>query len=110
MAVKEIHIEKVYFSISEVADMIKVNQSLLRYWETEFSNIQPKKTKKGDRLYSKKDIENIRIIFHLLKEKGFTIEGAKKYLREHKDTPNSYQLSHSLQKIKSTLQELHRKL
>jgi DNA-binding transcriptional MerR regulator len=110
MALKEIHIEKVYFSISEVAELIKVNQSLLRYWETEFTNIQPKKTKKGDRLYTKKDIENIKIIFHLLKEKGFTIEGAKKYLRETKDTPNSYQLSSALNRIKSKLIDLQEKL
>lgn len=99
-------IEKLYYTISEVADMLRLNQSVLRYWESEFSHIQPRKTKKGDRLYTQKDIDDLRMIFFLLKEKGYTIEGAKKYLRDAK-TPNaSFLVMQSLSKIKLQLEQL----
>ncbi len=73
--------EKIYFTISEVADLFKVNASLIRFWEKEFEILKPHKNKKGNRLFTRKDIDNIRIIYHLVKEKGFTLQGAKEKLR-----------------------------
>ncbi len=77
--------EKSYYSISEVAEMLDVNLSLLRYWEKEFPFICPKKTEKGTRLYSPENINDIKLVYHLVKEKKLTLEGAKKRLKENKD-------------------------
>ena len=82
MPLKEKTIERMYWSIGEVADELGVNTSVLRYWEKEFGTLRPKRTNKGDRLYTKDDIATIRGIQHLLKERGFTIEGAKGQLRK----------------------------
>ncbi|MCB0813473.1 MAG: MerR family transcriptional regulator, partial [Flavobacteriales bacterium] len=81
MPYKERPVEKLYHTIGEVADHFGVNTSLLRYWEKEFRELRPKRTNKGDRLYTKADIERIAKIHHLVKEKGFTIQGAKEALR-----------------------------
>ena len=85
MASKEKKIKKIYYSIGEVAAMFDVNKSLIRFWEKEFSIIKPKKNKKGNRYFTEKDINNFKIIFHLVKERGYTLDGAKKKLRENKD-------------------------
>ncbi len=77
--------EKIFYSISEVADMFDVNESLLRYWEKEFPSINPAKTAKGTRQYRKEDIEAVRLVFHLVKDKGLTLAGAKQKLKENKD-------------------------
>lgn len=82
MPLKEKTIERMYWSIGEVADELGVNTSVLRYWEKEFGALRPKRTTKGDRLYTKDDIAKIRDIQHLLKERGFTIQGAKGQLRK----------------------------
>ena len=76
--------EKLFYTIGETAKMFNVNVSLIRFWEKEFSVLKPKKNKKGNRLFTPKDIKNIEIIHHLLKERGFTITGAKKKLNENK--------------------------
>jgi DNA-binding transcriptional MerR regulator len=89
-----------------VAAQFSIAASVLRYWESEFIIIQPKKSRKGDRLYTKEDIENIRLIYHLLREKGFTIEGAKKYLKENKNAHQQFELVDSLQKLRQLLVEL----
>lgn len=81
MSLKEKTIERLYWSIGEVADELGVNTSLLRYWEKEFGSLRPKRTNKGDRLYTAADIEQLRRIQHLVKEKGFTLQGAKVQLR-----------------------------
>lgn len=86
MALKPFKAEKIYYSISEVAKMFDVNESLLRYWEKEFSIINPKKTAKGTRQYRKEDIESIRLVYYLVKQKGMTLAGAKQKLKENKDT------------------------
>ncbi|MDR0507401.1 MAG: MerR family transcriptional regulator [Dysgonamonadaceae bacterium] len=78
--------EKIFYSIREVADMFGVNQSLLRYWEKEFSSIKPTKTVKGTRQYNKEDIEAIRLVHYLVKEKGLTLAGAKQKLKENKES------------------------
>ncbi|MBL4706809.1 MAG: MerR family transcriptional regulator [Flavobacteriales bacterium] len=75
---------KLYYSIGEVSKMFDVNASLIRFWEKEFSIIKPKKNKKGNRLFTKKDIDNLHIIYNLVKERGFTLEGAKKKMKENK--------------------------
>lgn len=79
---KEKTIEKLYWSIGEVAEQLAVNTSLIRYWEKEFGTIRPKRTGKGDRLYTRKDIEQLHRIQHLVKEKGFTLQGAREQLRK----------------------------
>ena len=75
--------EKLFYKISEAAEMFSVNISAIRFWEKEFEILKPKKNKKGNRLFTPKDIKNLKIIHHLLKERGFTVEGAKKKLKEN---------------------------
>ena len=84
MPYKEKEILKQYYSISEVAEMFNVNQSTLRFWEKEFDNVNPKKNRKGNRLFSLKDIEALKIIYHLVKDRGFTLEGARKQIKNNK--------------------------
>lgn len=73
--------EKLFYSIGEVAGLFDVNTSLIRFWEKEFDVISPSKNKKGNRLFTKKDIENFKLIFHFVKEKGYTLQGAKDKLK-----------------------------
>lgn len=102
---------KLYYTIGEVAKMFEVNTSLIRFWEKEFDIIKPKKNKKGNRLFTKKDIDNFHIIFHLVKEKGFTLEGAKNKLKNNKkETIENAEIVNSLQQIKSFLLELKNEL
>ncbi|WP_194775976.1 MerR family transcriptional regulator [Pararhodonellum marinum] len=82
MPYKEKEIEKKYYSIGEVAAMFKVATSLIRYWEGEFDIIKPKKDKKGNRRFTKEDIEKIRLIYHLVKEKGYTLQGAQEIIKK----------------------------
>ena len=107
MPYKEPVIEKLYYTIGEVANMFDVNTSLIRFWEKEFDLIKPKKNKKGNRLFTKEDIENFHIIFHLVKEKGMTLKGAQKKMKENKeDTIQTFELINSLNSIKKTLLEI----
>lgn len=80
MPYKEREIEKKYYSIGEVGEMFKVAPSLIRYWEGEFEIIRPKKDKKGNRRYTKDDIQKIRYVYHLVKEKGYTLQGAQEVI------------------------------
>jgi len=99
--------EKLYYTIGEVAKMFDVNTSLIRFWEKEFDIIQPKKNKKGNRLFTPKDVDNFHIIFHLVKERGFTLQGAKDKLSDNKeDTVDKVEVVKSLKKIKTFLEEL----
>lgn len=108
MSLAEKEITKLYYTIGEVAEMFDVNTSLIRFWEKEFSAIKPKKNKKGNRLFTAKDIENIRLIYHLVKEKGFTLEGAKSQLKKGTDkTTDNQEVVDRLQAIKKELQKLH---
>lgn len=104
MPYKEYKVEKLYYSIGEVAEMFDVNTSLIRFWEKEFDIIKPKKNKKGNRMFTKKDIENFHIIYHLVKERGMTLKGAKKKLKENKeDTVNNFEVIKILDNIKQML-------
>ncbi len=107
MPYKEVKVEKLYYSIGEVARMFDVNTSLIRFWEKEFDIIKPKKNKKGNRLFTQKDIDNFHIIFHLEKEKGMTLKGAKKKMKENKeDTEHNFEIVRSLEQIKEMLTDL----
>lgn len=99
--------ERMYYSIGEVSGMFKVNTSLIRFWEKEFDILRPKKNKKGNRLFTPEDLDNLKIIFHLVKERGFTLDGAKKKMRENKsDVSDNVKLSESLLKVRRFLEEL----
>jgi len=107
MPYKEPKIEKLYYSIGEVAGMFNVNASLIRFWEKEFEIITPKKNKKGNRLFTNTDIENFRIIYHLVKERGMTLAGAKRKMKENReDTINNFEVIRSLNSIKNLLLEV----
>lgn len=107
MAYKEKEIEKLYFTIGEVSDMLGLNASQIRYWETEFETLKPRKDRGGNRIYTKEDIETIRLIHHLVKEKGFTIEGARSKLRNGADeTVKKMKIYNSLKRLRDFLEEL----
>lgn len=111
MPYKEKGIEKVYFSISEVAKMFKVNASLIRYWEKEFDIIRPFKNKKGDRLFTQTDIENFRAIYRLVKEQGFTLQGAKEKIKQSKaDVTGNTDIIKTLEDLKDFLNEIKKEL
>tara|TARA_Y100001954_G_C15393648_1_gene399260 strand:- start:241 stop:573 length:333 start_codon:yes stop_codon:yes gene_type:complete len=103
--------DKLYYTIGEVAEMFDVNTSLIRYWEKEFDIIKPQKNKKGNRLFTKKDVDNFYIIYHLVKERGFTLQGAKDKLKENpEDTAKTADVIKSLTEIKAYLLDLKSKL
>jgi DNA-binding transcriptional MerR regulator len=104
MPYKESKVEKLYYSIGEVANIFNVNTSLIRFWEKEFDIIKPKKNKKGNRFFTKQDIDHFHLIYHLVKERGMTLNGAKKKLKENKDdTLNNFEVIKSLNEIKNLL-------
>lgn len=111
MPYKKPKIEKVFFSISEVAEMFGVNTSNIRFWENEFDILKPHKNTKGNRMFTKDDIDNLKIIYHLLKEKGMTIRGAQKKLKENKeDTLQNYEVVSRLQEIRQMLMDIKEEL
>jgi DNA-binding transcriptional MerR regulator len=102
---------KIYFSIGEVAKMLDVNTSLIRFWEKEFEILKPKKNKKGNRQFTKKDVKNCHLIYHLVKEKGYTLNGAKVVLKSDlSEIINHKQILDKMVKIKSFLQKLKEQL
>jgi len=98
--------KKQYYAIGEVATMFRENQSLIRYWETEFDILQPRKNRKGDRFFRPVDIKNLVLIYDLLRRRKFTIEGAKDYLKKNKKAEEKFAMMQSLEKIKGFLLEL----
>ncbi|HKK38313.1 MAG TPA: MerR family transcriptional regulator [Cryomorphaceae bacterium] len=111
MPYREKEIEKLYYSIGEVSKMFDVNASLIRFWEKEFDIIKPKKNKKGNRLFTKEDVENFRIIFHLVKERGYTLQGAKDKLKDNKnDVADTVEMVKRLENVKAFLLELKKSL
>ena len=79
--------EKRYYSIGEIAKAFDVNASLIRFWEKEFDILKPKKNAKGNRMFTPEDLKNLKTIYHLVKEKGFTLDGAKDFLKNNKKNP-----------------------
>lgn len=111
MAYKEKEIEKLYYSIGEVADLFNVAPSLIRFWESEFDIIKPKKNRKGNRQFTREDINSVRTIYHLVKEKGFTLQGAKEMLRnDSQSVTDKMDLIDSLKRVRSFMVELRDKL
>jgi DNA-binding transcriptional MerR regulator len=99
--------KKIYYTMGEVCEMLDVAPSLIRYWHSEFSEIRPMKNKKGNRLFRPQDLETIKLIYHLLKERGFTIQGAKDHLKNSKKSSHAnFEMVESLKKVKSYLEEL----
>ena len=102
---------KVTTASAEVAEIFKVNVSLIRFWEKEFDILKPKKNKKGNRMFTKKDLDNLTIIYHLVKERGFTLEGAKQKLKENKtDTIDNITIINNLKDIRGFLVKLREEL
>ena len=109
MPYKEREIKRKYFSIGEVASLLKVNTSLIRFWESEFEFINPKKNKKGLRKYTNEDINKLKKIYSLLKEERFTIDGARKHLKRNKNSSENNVVS-KLEKLKNQLIEIKKKI
>jgi DNA-binding transcriptional MerR regulator len=104
---KKPKIEKVFYSISEVADLFGVNTSNIRFWENEFDILKPHKNAKGNRMFTKDDIENLKLIYHLLKERGMTIKGAQMKLKNNKeDTIQNFEVVKRLQGIRQILVDI----
>jgi len=111
MPYREREVEKLYYSIGEVSKMFEVKNSLIRFWEKEFDILKPKKNKKGNRLFTKEDVENLKIIYHLVKERGYTLQGAKDKLKDNKqDISDNVEVIERLQNLKSFLVELKKTL
>ncbi|MEN8248016.1 MAG: MerR family transcriptional regulator [Bacteroidota bacterium] len=111
MPYKEKEIEKVYFTIGEVAEKFNVATSLIRFWETEFDILSPKKNKKGNRQFTRSDIQKLQLIYHLVKERGFTLQGAKEMLQnDPDDLQGKMEMIESLQKVKGFLSKLKEEL
>ena len=103
--------EKRYYRIGEVAQAFGVNTSLIRFWENEFDVLKPKKNKKGNRLFTQEDVKNLQMIYFLVKEKGFTLEGAKKKLKENPDDIYSkHDLILRLEEVKNQLIQIKNQL
>lgn len=103
--------EKRYYGIGEVAKAFGVNTSLIRFWEKEFDVLKPKKNAKGNRKFTPEDIKNLQFIYHLVKERGFTLEGAKTHLKEEKKKSlNNFQIISKLEGIKNQLTKIKSQL
>jgi DNA-binding transcriptional MerR regulator len=111
MPYKEREISKMYYTMGEVSNMFDVNQSLIRFYEKEFDVLQPKKNKKGNRYFTNEDLQNLKIIFHLIRDKGYTIQGAKDYLKNNMDdSKDNYRVINSLENLKKFLIEVRDQL
>lgn len=103
--------EKRYYKIGEIAKAFGVNASLIRFWEGEFDVIRPKKNKKGNRMFTQEDVKNLQLIYHLVKERGYTLEGAKKKLKENPDKlSDNHEIILRLEKIKQELIKIKNQL
>lgn len=103
--------EKRYYSIGELAKAFDVNASLIRFWDKEFDVLKPKKNAKGNRMFTPEDVKNLQLIYHLVKERGFTLEGAKMHLKEgQKKTMDTFEIIRKLEAIKTTLINLKNEL
>ncbi len=104
-------IEKLYYSIGEVAEKLQVNVSLIRFWEKEFNMLSPKKNKNGVRLFTNEDIHTLQSIYYLVKEKGYTLEGARKKLKENRmEVDRNAEVVRRLNDVKNTLVEIKNNL
>lgn len=103
--------EKRYYSIGELAKAFNVNASLIRFWDKEFDVLKPRKNAKGNRMFTPEDVKNLQLIYHLVKERGFTLEGAKVHLKEgQKKTMDKFEIIRKLEAIKTNLIHLKNEL
>jgi hypothetical protein len=103
--------DKRYYSIGELATAFDVNTSLIRFWDKEFDILKPKKNAKGNRMFTPEDVKNLQLIYHLVKERGFTLEGAKTHLKEgQKKTLDKFEIIAKLETIKSQLTNIKNQL
>lgn len=108
MPLKDKEITKLYYSIGEVADLMGVAPSQIRFWEREFDILKPKKNRKGNRLFVEADLQNLKLIYHLLKEKRYTIDGAKSELKSKKQKlMDKVEVVDKLEQIRNFLKEIH---
>jgi len=111
MPYKERDITKRYYTMGEVTEMFNVNASQIRFYEKEFEILQPKKNKKGNRLFTPEDVENLKVIFHLVKDKGFTLQGAREYLKNNKsEVKENQKVIDSLERLKQFLLQVKEQL
>jgi DNA-binding transcriptional MerR regulator len=111
MPYKERDISKMYYTMGEVSALFDVNASLIRFYEKEFEVLKPKKNKKGNRLFTPEDVENLKVIFHLIRDKGYTLNGAKDHLKENMDeTKDAQRVIGSLENLKKFLLEVRDQL
>lgn len=102
--------EKLYYSIGEVARALDVNPSLIRFWEKEFDILKPRKNSKGDRRFTPEDIKNLQLIYHLVRVRGFTLEGAKNQLKNSEKTFDRFEIIRKLNAVKAELQKIKEQL
>jgi DNA-binding transcriptional MerR regulator len=103
--------EKRYYSIGELATAFNVNASLIRFWDKEFDVLKPKKNAKGNRMFTPEDVKNLQLIYHLVKERGFTLDGARVHLKEgQKKTMDKYEIISKLEAIKTSLNNIKNQL
>ncbi len=103
--------DKRYFSIGEIAKAFNVNASLIRFWDKEFDILKPKKNAKGNRMFTPEDVKNLQLIYHLVKERGFTLEGAKTHLKEgQKKTLDKFEIISKLEAVKAQLNHIKNEL
>jgi len=111
MPYKKPTIEKLYYSMGEIAELFDVNASTIRYWEKHFPHLKPKKNNKGNRQFTQKDIDDLKLIYHLLKERGLTIKGAQAKIKDNKnDVVDNTEIVDRLQKIKQMLLDVKENL
>ena len=107
----ELSPDKRYYSIGEVAKAFDVNASLIRFWDKEFDILKPKKNAKGNRMFTPEDVKNLKLIYHLVKERGFTLDGAKTHLKEgQKKTLDKFEIISKLETIKAQLTRIKNEL
>jgi DNA-binding transcriptional MerR regulator len=111
MSYREKEIEKKYYSIGEVSEMLDINSSQIRFWENEFDSIKPQKNRYGKRQFTKEDIESIKLVYHLVKRQGHTLDGAKNIIKNRaKAVQSTMEMIESLEKVKAFLVDLKSKL
>ena len=104
-------VDKRYYSIGEIAKAFNVNTSLIRFWDKEFTILNPKKNAKGNRMFTPEDVKNLQLIYHLVKERGFTLEGAKTHLKEgQKKTLDKFEIISKLESIRTQLTHIKNEL
>jgi DNA-binding transcriptional MerR regulator len=103
--------DKRYYSIGELARAFDVNASLIRFWDKEFDILKPKKNAKGNRMFTPEDVKNLKLIYHLVKERGFTLDGAKTHLKgSQKKTLDTFEIINKLESIKNQLIQIKNEL